>query len=414
MKIWIKTLVVFGICLLSLLLRFKVFPYKTHWSDMFFWKDWGRGILEYGTKGFYKQFGSDYLPFYPLVLGVVKTIYNYTHELLNIKDIYYYKFPAAISDIFFGYLIFRFLKEVKNYKAGILGMILFLFNPAVFANSSMWGQVDVIGTLFLFAGFYLLYKKKYWVSGLFLGLSLVTKALYLIAIPYLFLLFFRKEDFYINIHRKILKKCFLVFLGILVSIIVITLPFVEGGLFAVFKFLFERYKIISERYPYTSVNAFNFWGLVEKEFWLSDKRGPSFLTYNKWGTLITLLLIAAVYIKGFLNAIRKKWFYSLVLGISLLFYSSFLFLTRMHERHFFYVIPFLAVAAVIKHRLIIAYLITSLTYLLSLHFALEYYYQAKAYVFSSLQINLISGANVLVFFWLLFEFLLLTKNEKKI
>lgn len=409
MKNWKKILIVILICLVGLVLRFKVFPYKTHWSDMFFWKDWGSGILEYGTKKFYSQFGADYLPFYPLVLGLVQKTYNLTRGWLSIKDIYFFKFPAMVADVVLGLFIFQFLKEIKNYKAGILGMFLFLFNPAVFANSSMWGQVDVVGTLFLFAGYYYLYKKNYWVSGVMLSLALATKALYLIAVPFLLLFFFVRQKGFKN--TKIIKKYLLLGAGAVFALVIVTLPFVNGGFLAVFKFLFERYKIISQRYPYTSVNAFNFWGLIDKKFWMSDQRKFLQLFYYQWGNIITLALITLIYLKGILTTNIKKWFYNLNLGTSLLFASSFLFLTRMHERHFFYVFPFLAVASVIRRRLTLGYLLISLTYLLNLYFGLEYYYQAKTYVFTSLQINLFSAVNLIVFLWLLIEFLFLNKNE---
>jgi Gpi18-like mannosyltransferase len=408
-----KSFLPFLILFLGFFLRVKLLPYKTHWSDMYFWKDWAEGIIEVGTKNFYNEYNSDYLPFYPLVLGFIKRLYNALAVLKIIPIHHFYKLPAVIFDLLLGGLIFRILKEKLGVYKGVLFLCLFLFNPAIFANSSMWGQVDVVGTFFTVLSLFFFFKKHYFFSGAALGFSLCTKPLYILIAPVFLIAYFKRKPQ----KSKIFKDLFLLASGAAFFGWLITSVFVDLSqqsvllkIFQPFVFLFKRYRLISNRYPYSSVNAFNFWGLVEEKFWVSDLRIFAGLQVHTWGLVLTgglLLLILGRY----LYKNKKDMFEQTMICLTLIFLAAFLFMTRMHERHLFYVFPFLLLSAYKKRKYLFAYFVLSLIYLANLHFGLEYYYQADVYVFSMVFIRLLSFINLAVFGWLLYDFFKQKDNE---
>lgn len=111
MKIKKTTIFVIFFFFLALLLRVLVFPYLTHWSDMHFWEKWGQQIASSGPAGFYEKTASDYLPFYPLVLGLVKKLYEFLR--LGFPVEYAYKFPAVIFDLATGVVLWLFLRKKR-------------------------------------------------------------------------------------------------------------------------------------------------------------------------------------------------------------------------------------------------------------------------------------------------------------
>lgn len=399
------------ILIVALFLRLKLFSYKTHWSDMYFWQDWGKGMVNLGPSQFYNHFNADYLPFYPLVLGFVYRLYELTKNIFHhqLPIYYFYKLPATITDILLAIFLFKLIYK-KSLVFAYLGLIFFLFNPAIFANSSLWGQVDVIGTFFVILSIYFFIKKHFLWLGASLAFALCTKPLYLLAVPVftIGLLMVRKIEkkgigwFFKNQAVFLLTCLFFIWL--------ISYPFVDfsshvffDGLGKPLLFLFKRYQIITQRYPYTSVNAFNFWALVDKAFWLSDSRPFIRFSYYQWGNLINIILVMTILVRlVFIN--KNDWFYRLILSLALLFFTSFMFLTRIHERHLYYVLPFIILAASKNKRLLLAYLILSITYVFNLNFALEYYYQNMKYIYNWQLINFFSFINLIIFCWLVLEY----------
>ncbi len=417
---FIKPVLIIILMIAAFILRIKLFSEKTHWSDMYFWQDWGKYMAQFGPQNFYDHFNSDYLPFYPLILGLVYKLFNLTSSLHNIPIYYFYKLPASLADIIVGFLIFILVKK-SHKKLAFLGLVLFLFNPAVFANSSMWGQVDIIGTLFVILALYFLKKENFLFPAIFSALALTTKTIYLLILP-VFIIF----SFKISKNKKrqfiwFIKKMFIFFITLGLVFWLVFYPFtdVKNGFFNLLKnpFLlaFDRYKIISSRYQYASVNAFNFWALVDEKFWTSDLRSFLGLSLFNWGNIINLAVIISSLL-ALLYKRKENLLYQISLSLSVLFLSSFLFLTRIHERHMYYIFPFLLISAILKKRLMIAYFILSFTYVLNLNFGLEYLYQDKVYIYSRPLIILIASINVLMFFWLFVELLInikIRKSEKK-
>lgn len=364
-------------------------------------------MAEVGPARFYQQVNSDYLPFFLLLLGLVKKIYD-LFPIPQIPIEYFYKTPAAIFDLLCGLLIFKIVKSL-NPKLAILTTILFLFNPAVFGTSALWGQVDVIGTFFVLLSFFLLSKKKNLLAGVSLGLSLLTKPVFLLGAAVFLTVFFQKLVFGVR-RGEILKQMTIFFTACFLTVWLIVFLFIEqpktAQEFILRPFLLFVQQLVKNRswYPYTTVNAFNFWFLVDQNFWLSDQVTFWLLSYQKWGVVITSLFAFLILLRLFLIKSRDSQS-PFFLSFALLVFTAFLFLTRIHERHLFYVLPFILLAAVKTKRLLGGFILTSLFYTLNLYFALENFLQGGKWVLSPFSINLISLGNIFIFFWLLLEFL---------
>lgn len=130
-------------------------------------------------------------------------------------------------------------------------------NPAIFANSTLWGQVDSFTSVFSLLAVYLASVNPVF-SAISLALGTIVKPQAALAgIPILFIAYQNKW----KIER-------LVTYGIagLVVFILGFLPFTT--LSNLFSFVGERLGVTLSQYQYTSVNAFSFWGLGG--FWQPD------------------------------------------------------------------------------------------------------------------------------------------------
>ncbi|KKR55991.1 MAG: glycosyl transferase family protein, partial [Candidatus Woesebacteria bacterium GW2011_GWF1_40_24] len=128
------------------------------------------------------------------------------------------------------------------------------------------------------------------------------------------------------------------------------IPFTQGNLP---QFVLTRLNISAGQYPYTSVNAFNFWGL--SGFWKPDNVYFQFSGY--------IMIIAATIILCIRRAKKKLSPYFL---ITFVFAASFMFFTRMHERHLLPVFAPLAIAVVDNPIFLLPYIGFSLIYVMNL------------------------------------------------
>ena len=312
---------------------------------------WANSLAETGFKNFYNGW-SDYLPGYLYVLWLLGKINLIFPELQTII----FKLPAIFADLLIGYLIYKILnKEKTTKKWAIAGSLFYLFNPAIFANSSLWGQVDSLTALFsLFSVF--IFPTSFILSAISLAIGTLIKpqaAFILPAILYLFM----KEKPKLN---KLIMYC-LTGLTIFVAGFI---PFNNTG--NLFKFISERLLVSAGQYPYGSVNAFSFWALFG--FWKPDG-------INFWiGLGISVIIILGITILIFKKKISNGQY--LVSFVSLL--VTFLFLTRMHERHLLPVLAPLLISVATNPFLIVVYAGLSLTYTANLAYA--YYWISDNFI----------------------------------
>ncbi len=302
---------------------------------------WANQLSNYGLKNFYTGW-SDYFPGYLYILWLLGIISKYISGL----DILLYKLPAIIADILTGFLIYKAVLRLKDKNAGLIAAILYLFNPAIFSNSSLWGQVDSITSLLSLLSVYY-FPLNVYISAVALALGTLVKPQAAFIFP---------AFLYLMVVNKSKIKDILSF--ILTGLSVFILGFIPfNNQSNLLNFIISRFDISANQYQYGSVNAFSFWGLFG--FWKPDS--------SIFPIGVTIAILLSIFVVLVVTFKRPKGGEYLISG--LLYLITFMFLTRIHERHMLPTFAPLLVSASLAPIVLLPYMVLSLTYLANLSFA---------------------------------------------
>jgi Gpi18-like mannosyltransferase len=236
----------------------------------------------------------------------------------------------------------------------LLGSALFLFNPAVWYNSSVWGQYDSVINFFVLLAFYFLFQKKLVRAVLALFLSIYIKASLLIFVP-VFLVVALKQKY--KVKKYILSVAFSLLL-----ISIVTYPFSRGEPFGWLYYLYKD-KIFKNQLQVITANAFNIWagltGINEQPHTLT--LGP--LTYQVWG----IILYVTSYIPVLYLVIKDKRPTNVFWALAIVAFSSFSLLTNMHERYLYPIFPVFSIIAVANPGLLPVYAFISVLNLINMY-----------------------------------------------
>lgn len=353
------------VLLIGFLLRVILSPFGTLTLDQNTFIAWGGRLVSVGFGNFYKAW-SDYLPGYLYILYFLAQI-----QRINIfPTVLLYKLPAILSDIGTGYLIYLVVRKLKNERWGVIAAALYLFNPAIIANSAIWGQVDGLTAFFSLLALWALDVNPY-LSGFALAFGTVIKPqAALVSLIVFFLMIQRKWD---------IKKISVYILFSFFIFVLCFVPFSNTSNLA--SFIVARMNATFGQYPYTSVNAFNFWGILG--MWGNDAG------YQLVGVIIILVLFFAVGLR-----FLKKEGGEYVL-LAFLYATSFLFMTRMHERHMLPTFAPLTIAFVLDPIYIIPLLGFSFIYITNLYWAWAWVTNRFNDIFGEGVVKLLSLINVL-------------------
>ncbi|TGE32085.1 glycosyltransferase family 39 protein [Desulfosporosinus sp. Sb-LF] len=287
-----------------------------HPFDLSTFKNWATTAANNFFQFYQGRNASDYPPLYIYVLFLIGKIGN-----LSALSPYFtllLKLPSIVADIASSFLLYKLAKKYLSLEISILIAAFYTFNPAVFINSTIWGQVDSLFTLIIISAIVLLSEKKIGVATVLFTAAVLMKPQGIIFLPVLF---------FELIRQKTLRSWIKVIISALVTGIVIVLPFSlnTNGLW-----IFKLFASTLREYPYASVNAFNFFSLLGANF-VKDAGTLFVFSYHTWG-LIAIVMITAfswfLFIKG------KNRIYASVVAL-LLIVGVFTFSTRMHERYMF-------------------------------------------------------------------------------
>ena len=334
---------------------------------------WSNILTEGGFKSFYNSW-SDYLPGYLYVLWFLAKIGN----LLPIPTEVLFKLPALISDLATGYLIYHIVMRLKGEKLGFVAASIFLFNPAVLSNSSLWGQIDSLTSLFSLLSI-LFFGKNIYLSAFFLSFGFMVKPQAALAAPVILFLMAK--------NRFAAKNFFLFSALVLIFLTLGFLPFFSGGNLA--EFIIQRVKMTLGQYPYSSINAFNFWGL--RGFWKSE--GEGIFTTGFWG----LLFSGFVGLLSIFKLMRSKKPGGEYYLAAILFVSNFLFFSRMHERHLMPSFAYLAIISVLDWRIVFSYIALSFTYIMNTIYSYTWIVEDFKEIFTGDLVKVFIIGNLLVF-----------------
>ena len=323
--------------------------YKGYEVDMNCFFAWADMAFKDGLKNFYSSESfTDYPPGYVYILYVIGGIrHTFSIDQGSATSVILTKMPAMLSDMGIAYIIYLFSKEKIKERGGAILAGLFLFCPIIFLDSTIWGQTDSVFMVCIVAMCYLIYKKKLIRSYFVYALSILIKPQALMFAPIILLAFANEiiENRNENLVNKKDTNAFLTRLGIhlgsgLLAIGSIFLFMVPYGV----SYALKQYTSTVSSYPYASVNAYNFWALIGKN-WVSQDTVFLGLPCKTWGSAAIVLTVIFVSIM-FFKSQNSKSRYAFVGAFTII--MVFALSVRMHERYMYPVVAFLLIAFALR------------------------------------------------------------------
>ena len=156
--------------------------------DLNAFRFWADNLATNGPWGFYERdFFHDYTPGYLYLLWFVGSI---QHLLPGLELI---KIPAILADLAVGWLIWSMVLELGGgNRAALIGAALYLFVPVTWFDSTIWGQVDSVGLVFLLLGLRELWRDRPERATAFAVVAAVVKPQLGILIPILLAVLLRR------------------------------------------------------------------------------------------------------------------------------------------------------------------------------------------------------------------------------
>jgi len=328
----------YGIWLLlgiGFLVRLIAFQFDFYFGpDLSAFRAWANQLAHYGIPAFYGLPGHrDQAPVYMYVLALFGHLRNFFEwEFTSTTYTFLLFLPAIISDLAIGYILYKLTsRRFANTDIPLFIAGAWVFNPAVFLVSSVFGQFESVYVLMLFGAIILMRDKKLLPSYILYGVAIMTKPQSLFLAP-VFLYYAIQYISSNNFNRKPLLYLFgSIFAGI-GAILLVSAPF--GIVASINQIVAAGFDI----YPRAAVNAFNFWTLMGHN-WGSLYQTFLGISFMTWGIIIVaaiiILSITALHIDK--SKYDGKYFY---LICAALVTCIFLFSIRMHERYFFPAIIF--------------------------------------------------------------------------
>ncbi|MBI3397302.1 glycosyltransferase family 39 protein [Candidatus Woesebacteria bacterium] len=319
--------------------------------DMGTWLAWAYRMKDLGPPGFYSpHVWTQYTPGYLYWLWLIGKAGLVSEAAIKI--------PTILADIAAGGVIWSIIKK-RSLKTANLAFFLYVLNPVILFNGSVWGQIDGIHTLFLLLTIYFLVERKApLLVGIIWAISFLIKPQSIVLLPPILI---------IGLKKFSTKEWVLATASSAVAIYLSVLPFFPHN--TVFSFV-TLLKTMTDYYSYTSVFAFNFWSIIG--MWKPDSTAFLGVTYFTWGVILYAASLVITFVLTRRDLAEKKYTY-LIVAISVL--VSFVFPTRVHERYLF---PFLAfflisVGLTGSVRLFNLFLLVSLLNFINLYHPYAYY-----------------------------------------
>jgi Gpi18-like mannosyltransferase len=301
----------------SLLLRISIATLvQSHPFDLNIFKSWATTASNNLFQVYSNSRSADYPPLYMYVLFLIGKLASI--PTLNPYYTLLLKLPSIAADILSSLLIYKLARKHLSLEISMLLSAFYIFNPAVFINSTVWGQVDSFFTLIIITSVFMMSERKIGFSAVLFAAAVLMKPQGIIFLPVLFFELVRLKKF-----KNFLKTAAIA----LSTALVIILPF---SLNKGFTWIFKLYSSTVGEYPYASVNAFNFFSLIGKNF-TKDTATLFSISYHTWGLIFIIavtLFSWFIYIKGNSSVFAFAAALIQIAGV-------FTFSSSMHERYLF-------------------------------------------------------------------------------
>jgi len=328
------------------------------------YRSWSARLVELGPSHFYSSQVFTNNPLGGLYMfwsvGLMKNTVLSNLSFFSRNYDFLLKLPASIADIATGFIIYLLIKKVLGENQAILGYLMYVLNPALIFNSSIWGQYDGVSTFFLLLATYVMFiRKNPEIAAAIFTIAWIIKPQAIFFAPALILLIILTQNF-----KRWVTSAF----ASLISLIIIYLPFFPSNPILG---LINVNKNSAGLFNCTTCFALNFWGIFGN--WQNDLQKFIGIPFLAWGIILLLLaLIPLLLLKPFTLKFKPQIFY-FTSSISML--TFFMLLTRMHERYLFPFFPFLLIASLMLRSKVLLgfYIFMSGLHLLNLYIPYAYY-----------------------------------------
>ena len=335
--------------------RWFVAPKYGFHGDLNLFLVWAEGLRAVGIKHFYVGY-----------IGVNNTTYVYPPGYLYILDVIAHlsrvpdyrllKLPAFVGDLALawlsGVIALRLAPEEMRRRIPVRAIVIaaVLFNPAVFALSTMWGQVDALPAAFVIASLMLVLTgrpslRRDTLAVVMFAIAFSMKPQSSFLAPVVVYALYRRYMYRRSAAEQVRGLAKIVGAGAVGAV----LWAVSGEPFGLSPSgLLHFYSVASNGYKTTSVWAFNVWGIVG--FQRGDvKSAPPLVQYVAGipafyvGVLGFVAATAYVLWRAHVSINRgHDEARVLLLASAMTSLLAFTLLTRMHERYLFPVLACLA------------------------------------------------------------------------
>ncbi len=331
----------------------------SHPTDIDCFRSWAILLNKDGFGAFYtlKDMHTDYPPAYMYVLwfiGGLKSTFDlefdsYTYELLI-------KLPAILADLFAAcFIYFIAVKEGAKRKEPTdskltdfaaytpsLVALAYVLNPAAILDSAVWGQVDSVLALLVILSIYLLYTKKYLGASLVYVLAILTKPQALMFAPvYMYAFFMYLKRYRFSVIAFVQLILWFLSCAMLAALIVMPFAFTPEGF--TFSPVIDQFTETLSQYAYTTVNAYNIYALFGLN-WVSIETKFLFFTYDTWGLIFLVIIVAVSLLIMFKSKGRSRIF----IGAAFINIATFMLSVKMHERYAFTALALLIISYVMS------------------------------------------------------------------
>jgi Gpi18-like mannosyltransferase len=345
-----ESAILVGMLGLAFLIRVLLFPLQGYQNDMGTFISWFNTAADYGPRLFYSAVSwCDYPPFNIYLFWSFGSLAQALNLFGTPFMTYIVKLVPNIFDLLIAVLIYWFARKQLNFKQSLLAAALYVFNPAVIFNAAVWGQFDAIYTLFLLLSLILALKSKPELSAVSFAVAVLTKPQAIALLPLIAFVIFKKSN---------VKHILFSVAAFVATIFAVILPMQWSNPIT---FLTDIYFGAYSGYEYTSINAFNLWGLFG--LWIPDGN----LYILGWALFAGFSLFI-------LYVVNKRWGKSdqmlIFFAAFMLFFAFFMLPTRIHERYLFPAISVLALMFVFVKKTRLLYGIITATFLTNVAYVL--------------------------------------------
>ncbi len=312
-----------AIVLVSLAIRLAVAPFFGHPIDMFTWLKAGEMTAQHGINVYQVEEIPDYPwgfyaypPIWLYWISLSSLFYEFTQNLNMF--VFFVKLPIITSDILIGLILYRFVMLLKDDKhlATKISALWFL-NPLPIFISSVWGMFDSFAALFGLASLYHMFKVRYKLSALLLGIGTSVKIFPgLLILPMLFYIKRTQNNVF---KRRMLE--YVLYAAIMP--IISSIPFLYDPASYFSKLLFH----------FSNTGQFTYWIVI------SGFIGPTSLGYISVAIFIGILVLL------FVKILTREVYPSeiLIKGSTLTLLAFLATSTKVNVQYIIWVLPFLLI-----------------------------------------------------------------------